>query len=263
MEFKQKSSYNAQDLMRVVTLLRDPENGCPWDKDQTHESLRRDLLEETYEVIDAIDSGETSALQEELGDVLLHIALHARIEEEKGNFTFDDVCDGICKKLIHRHPHVFANLTVETPDEVLQNWDEIKKQEKGHETYTQTLQAVPKALPALMRAQKLQKRAAKAGMDFESTLAAIARLEEEIAELKLALETSQGAASEVGDILFSAVNVARFVGCDAEQELTAASEKFLTRFAGVEALCAGEDMKEKSADELEELWQAAKKVTTE
>ncbi len=155
-EFERKESYNIDDLIRIVELLRSPE-GCPWDKEQTHKSIRQDFIEEVYEAIEAIDLEDTELLREELGDVLLQVVFHCQIERENKNFVFDDICDELCKKLIVRHPHVFGDLTVSDSGEVLKNWDSIKKKTKCQETYTDTLNAVAKSLPALMRRRKSAK----------------------------------------------------------------------------------------------------------
>jgi len=164
-EFLQKNHYNIEDLIEIVRLLRS-DGGCPWDIEQTHESIKSDFIEEVCEAIEAIDLKDTALLREELGDVLLQVVFHCRIEEEADSFKFDDVCDGICKKLIVRHPHVFGDTIVSSTDDVLKNWDSIKMETKGQETYTDTLNSVAKSLPALMRAQKVGKRAMRAGMDF-------------------------------------------------------------------------------------------------
>lgn len=261
-DYKFKDKYNADDLNEIVRILRS-ENGCPWDKVQTHESVRNDLLEEAYEVADAIDSSDSAALCEELGDLLLQVAFHANIAREDGQFDFDDVADGICKKMIHRHPHVFGEVTVNSVGDVLDNWDDIKKREKSQSDYTDTLVSVPKAFPALMRAQKVQKRAAKAGFDWEEIDGAWAKLAEETSEVKEAVESGdeKRVAEEFGDLLFSAVNVSRFLKVDAESALAAATEKFISRFAKVEKLARerGIDMKSSSLEELDELWNEVKK----
>ncbi len=162
----QKERYNMEDLLEIVALLRDPENGCPWDKVQTHTSIRKNFIEETYEVADAIDLADASLLCEELGDVLLQVALHTRMEEEQGAFTFGDVCTGICKKLIYRHPHIFGDAGAQTPDEALQNWEALKRREKHREGAGDDLDSVPAALPALMRSRKVAKRAADHGFTY-------------------------------------------------------------------------------------------------
>ena len=153
--YPEKQHYTADDLAAIIAILRDPDNGCPWDKVQTHESIRPDLIEETYEVIEAIDQNDPEMLREELGDLLLQVVFHSRIETEQGHFTLDDVCTDICNKLIIRHPHVFSTVQADTTEEVLKNWDTIKEETKHQTTRTQTLEAVAKTLPALMRAQKV------------------------------------------------------------------------------------------------------------
>ena len=185
--FKYKQNYEMQDLIEIVSLLRDQENGCPWDIAQTHKSIRKNFIEETYEAVEAIDTADAKLLCEELGDVLLQVALHAQMEKEQGAFDINDVCDGICKKLILRHPHVFADTKAFTPEQVLHNWDKIKKQEKGHKTGADAVRAVPASLPALMRAQKVQQRAGKAGMDFAGLAEALDAVQAELEELKQAI----------------------------------------------------------------------------
>ena len=164
--FQQKDFYSIDDLQEIVKLLRS-ENGCPWDKEQTHKSIKSDFIEEVCEAIEAIDLEDSDLLREELGDVLLQVVFHCQIERENGNFKFEDVCNEVCKKLIVRHPHVFGDVLVNNTDDVLKNWDSIKKETKGQESYTDTLKSVAKSLPALMRAQKVGKRAMRAGMDFK------------------------------------------------------------------------------------------------
>ena len=202
-EYQQKNRYNIDDLLDIMRLLRS-EGGCPWDREQTHESIKSDFIEETCEVIEAIDLKDTALLREELGDVLLQVVFHCRIEEEAENFRFDDVCDEVCKKLIVRHPHVFGEVKADTTDQVLKNWDAIKMETKGQETYTDTLRSVAKSLPALMRAQKVGKRAMRAGMDFRCAEDAVACISNEKAELDAAIISGNKADIEeaLGDLLF-------------------------------------------------------------
>lgn len=260
-KFPVKDSYDINDLRRIMELLRSPE-GCPWDREQTHASIRGNLLEEAYEAADAIDQKDDKALCEELGDVLLQVVFHARMAEEAGSFDLDRVADGICKKLILRHPHVFGDVQADTADQVLTNWEKIKQVEKHQETATDILTSVPKAFPALMRAQKVQKRAGKAGFDWPDIAGALEKLPEETAELKEALAAGDqdAIADEMGDLLFAAVNVSRFAGVDAEEALQRSTEKFIRRFAGVEklALERGMDMKTTSLEELDKLWEEVK-----
>ncbi len=261
MDFKFKEKYDINDMLEIMRLLRS-ENGCPWDKEQTHKSIRKDLIEETYEVVEAIDSEDTALLREELGDVLLQVVFHSRIEEEKGSFDFGDVVNEVCQKLVIRHPHVFGDVTADTSEEVLKNWNNIKQQTKGQETYTETLESVCTALPALMRAQKVGQRAARAGMDFKDAEQVIQCLESEIAELKEAVSdgNKDNIRDELGDVLFSCANLARHLNCDGEEALTRSTEKFIRRFKTAEDFirCDGIDMKSLNINELDVYWRKAK-----
>ena len=262
-DFERKDSYNIHDLVEIMRLLRAP-GGCPWDAEQTHESIKKNLIEETYEVIEAINKSDNELLCEELGDLLMQVVFHACMENEKGVFDFDDVCDGVCKKLIERHPHVFGETMVSGVDDVLTNWDHIKRKTKGQKTTTQSMLSVPRELPALMRATKLQKKAADVGFDWSDVSGALDKLQEEINELRQAVENNDriNMNEELGDVLFSAVNVSRFIKSDAEEALTAASDKFLSRFTTVEKLAGerGIDMKASELEELDKLWDEAKKI---
>lgn len=262
-EYQQKEHYSISDLLEIVKLLRG-EGGCPWDREQTHKSIKSDFIEETCEVIEAIDLEDTALLREELGDVLLQVVFHCRIEEETNSFTFDDVCDEICKKLIIRHPHVFGDVPANTTDQVLKNWDAIKMETKGQERYTDTLTSVAKSLPALMRAQKVGKRAMRAGMDFRCAEDAVACIEKEKAELDAAIAASDQAniEEEIGDLLFSCVNAARHLGVDAELALKTATEKFIKRFSVTEDLTSADniDMKNLPIEELDIYWDKAKSI---
>lgn len=256
-----KEKYNVYDLAEIVKILRS-ENGCPWDKVQTHQSIRKDFLEEVYEVIDAIDADSSEMLREELGDVLLQVVFHTEIENEKKVFDLDNVADDVCKKLIVRHPHVFGDVQADNVDTVLKNWDAIKKETKGQDSYTDTLKSVPKVFPALMRAQKLGKRAGRAGMDFNSAEDAFESLKSEVAEAGEAIASGNADAvsEELGDLLFSCVNVIRKLDLDAEELLSAANDKFLGRFEQVEKLVRqdGLDMPALSIDELDVYWRKVK-----
>ncbi|MBQ6498742.1 MAG: nucleoside triphosphate pyrophosphohydrolase [Ruminococcus sp.] len=261
MDFQYKEAYNITDLIGIMRILRSPD-GCPWDKVQTHESIRQNFIEETYEAVEAIDKGDSPLLREELGDVLMQVIFHSLMEEEEGRFNFDDVCDDVCKKLIIRHPHVFGNVEADTPDEVLRNWDAIKMQTKSQESYADSVDDVARSLPALMRAQKVQKRSAKSGMDFEDVESAADKVLEEHAELLSAVESGDKAKAEdeLGDLLFSVVNIARFVGADAELALSKATDKFAARFRAVEELAhsRGIDMKTASTELIDSLWEEVK-----
>ena len=262
MDFQRKDAYGVYDLEEIMTILRG-EGGCPWDREQDHHSIRNNFLEETYEAIDAIDAEDLTALREELGDVLLQVVFHAQIEAEKGGFTLDDVADGICKKLILRHPHIFGDTVAKTSEEVLRNWDAIKQVEKGQATKTDTLVSVPKVFPGLMRAQKVQSRAAKAGFDYDGLEGAFTEMEDEVAELWQAIESKKQAdiEDELGDLLFAVVNVARFAKTDAEEAIGHATDKFIDRFRLVEAIATerGLDLKTLSLDDLTALWNEAKR----
>lgn len=256
-----KEKYNVYDLVEIVRVLRS-EQGCPWDREQTHESIKKDFLEEVYEVIEAIDYDNADMLLEELGDVLLQVVFHTEIETEKKSFNLDDVANDVCKKLIVRHPHVFSNIKADDVGTVLKNWDAIKKETKGQESFTQTLKSVPKILPALMRAQKLGKRASRAGMDFDDVTLAFDSLKSEVLEVEKAIMSGDklSIAEEIGDLLFSCVNVSRLLDLDAEQLLSGANNKFLTRFEQVEKLVRqdGYDMSALSIDVLDVYWKRVK-----
>lgn len=260
-ELLSKQQYNVYDLVKIVKVLRS-ENGCPWDKVQTHQSIRNDFLEEVYEVIEAIDCDSPEMLREELGDVLLQVVFHAEIETEKGTFDLDDIANDICKKLIIRHPHVFGDVTADNVDTVLKNWDSIKKETKGQESYSDTLKSVPKVFPALMRAQKLGKRASRAGMDFEGIDDCFASLKSEAAEIEEALNMGDqnAVAEELGDLLFSCANLSRKLNFDAEELLDKANEKFLRRFEAVENLVRqdGLDMASLDLKTLDSYWKKEK-----
>ena len=260
-DFQYKDSYGVKDLEEIVRILRAP-GGCPWDAEQTHQSIRRNFLEEAYEAVEAIDEGSPEHLKEELGDVLLQVALHAQMEREEGRFDLDGVADGICKKLIFRHPHVFGDVAVSGTGEVLSNWEALKRQEKGQATNTDALEAVARALPALWRAEKVQKKARKAGFDWPDVSGALDKLSEELEELKTAAAEGTNVAEELGDLLFSAVNAARFLKVDPEDALNGATDKFIGRFRKVEAQAAaqGKAMEDMGLEELDALWERAKET---
>lgn len=259
--FQQKDRYDINDLREIMAILRCPE-GCPWDREQDHKSIRNDFIEEVYEAIEAIDLDNKELLREELGDVLLQVVFHCRIEEEQNSFNFDDICNELCQKLIVRHPHVFGNVTVSDSGEVLKNWDNIKKQTKGQESYTDTLTSVSASLPALMRGQKVGKRAMRAGMDFRNVGETIECVKSETLELEEAVKSGNKDAvyEELGDLLFSCVNTARHLGIDAEEAMTRATEKFISRFAETEKLIMleGVDMKTLDIEKLDFYWNKVK-----
>lgn len=263
-DFEIKEHYGIEDLLQIMRVLRG-KDGCPWDREQNHESIRKNMIEETYEVVEAIDRKDSAMLCEELGDVLLQVVFHAQMEEEENGFDFDDVCDGICHKLILRHPHIFGDVVAKTSEQVLKNWDEIKKKEKGQNTASDTLRSVPAVLPALMRAEKVQHRAAKTGFDYSNAAEAMTDLKKEVVELEEAMAEDKAGhmQEELGDVLFSAVNVARLLHIDPEEALTRSTEKFMDRFEKVERIAVqrGMDMSASSMDELNALWAEAKKST--
>ncbi len=260
-DFKFQDKYGMPELLELMRILRSPD-GCPWDGEQTHTSIRHNFLEETYEVLEAIDTDDPVLLKEELGDVLLQVVFHARIEEEKNVFSFDDVADGICKKLIVRHPHVFGDVSVRDSGEVLANWDDIKRQTKGITGQSEAMASVPKVFPALMKSQKIQDKARKAGFDWDSPDGAFDKIGEETEELREALKQGEPAKieDELGDLLFSVVNAARFCHCEAETALSKSTDKFIRRFTAVERMAneRGIDMKKASLLELDKLWDEAK-----
>ena len=213
--YPQKEHYTADDLLAILAILRDPENGCPWDKVQTHTSIRMNFLEEAYEAVDAIDLDDPELLCEELGDVLMQVGFHTQIEQEAGRFTWQQVCDGVCRKLIDRHPHIFGG------DTSIKDWDALKNKEKGRTTLADELNTVPATLPALMRAQKLQKRAVRCGVPEPEGTQAQQALQQAVDGWNAAQN-----ADAAGELLFAAANAMRLAGVDAEEALTFASGRF-------------------------------------
>ena len=262
-----KADEPMERLLEVMRRLRAPD-GCPWDIKQTHETLKSDLIEEAYEVIDAIESGDPSELEEELGDLLLQVVFHAQISSEAGEFEFDQVANGIADKLIRRHPHVFGEVDVADANEVLQNWDAIKKSEKQDEGEApkSIVAGIPKHLPALQKAHQVQKRAARAGFDWDNIDDVFAKLHEEIDEVKEAIkrEHEDDIRDEIGDLLFSVVNVSRYLGHNPEELLNHNIKKFVRRFQSVEdqVHATGKAFKEFSLGELDAFWDEAKRRET-
>lgn len=256
----QKNNYNFDDLVEIMSILRAP-GGCPWDAEQTHQSIRRDLLEETYELIEGIDKDDPEMIREELGDVLLQVVFHADIA---GEFGINEVCNDICRKLIVRHPHVFGDTVVSGTENVLSNWDAIKRDTKKQKSDTEVLRSVSPAMPALMRADKLGKKARKMGFDFDDADEALTKVYEEADEVRDALKngTAEDIEEEFGDLLLSIVNAARLAGVDSERALYNANEKFLKRFERVESLCiaSGKTVSDSSREEKERFWQESKKI---
>lgn len=250
-----------QDLLDIIETLRNP-GGCPWDREQTHESLKSALLEECYEVIDAIENEDEDALIEELGDVLLQVVFHASIGKEDGYFDIMDVIGGISNKMINRHPHVFGNEEANTSEQVLVNWDEIKKEEKGIKTLTEEMQNIAKSLPATTRAYKVQKKAKKVGFDWNDVNYAMDKVKEELNEIKEVYncEDKSIIEGEVGDLLFACINVARFLEVDGELALDKTIKKFIKRFSYIEneSIKNNKNLKDMTLEEMDKLWEEAK-----
>ena len=253
--------YSFENFMNIIRRLRG-KNGCPWDMEQTHESLKSCLLEECYETIDAINNKDYENLCEELGDLLLQVALHSVIAEETNEFTVDDVIREEYDKMIRRHPHVFGDVVANDAQSVIKNWDEIKKKEKKAANIAEELCNVPKAFPSIIRAEKVQKKAAKTGMDFESYNQVMEKVYEELEELKEAVagQDQNQIDEEFGDVLFSMVNLSRFLQLNAENSLTNATNKFINRFVDVFTLAEsrGQNLCELSPAEQDALWRKVK-----
>ncbi len=247
---------NMERLIEIISILRG-ENGCSWDREQTHSSLRRNMLEEAYEAVDAIDDNDSKHLQEELGDVLLQVVLHSQIAKEENRFNIEDVAKGISDKLIHRHPHVFGNIKVNSTDEILDNWEELKKEEKPHRT--SVMDGISKAQSALMSAQKISKKAVKVGFEWPDEDSLFNCVLSEIEEFKTA-KTPEEKEEELGDILFAVVNLARWNKIDAEQALLKANKKFVKRFRSMEE-AARKNLEHLTLEEWDELWKLAKNKT--
>jgi len=252
---------NLTDLVELMAKLRGSE-GCPWDRKQTTESLKPFLIEECYEVVEALDEGTPSKVKEELGDLLFQIVFHARLAEEQGDFTMQDVIASNIEKMIRRHPHVFGNARLSTDKEVLANWEDIKKKEKGYEERKSILEGVPRHLPSLLRAHSLQERAARVGFDWSRIDEALPKLDEEIAEFKESLkhEDAAGIEEELGDIFFMLVNISRFLGVNPEEALRKTISKFIRRFRYIEEHAAneGRSLNDMTLEDMERLWQNSK-----
>ena len=255
----EKKRYDFDDLVTVVEVLRS-DVGCPWDREQDHKSLRKGFIEETYEVIEAIDTSDPVLLREELGDVMLQVVFHAQIETEAGVFNIDDVSNDICVKLIHRHPHVFGDVVAEDAEKVLENWEQIKSDEKQRVTVTDKLRAVPAMLPALMRAEKVGKKASC--FDFEDEMQATVKVYEELEELRCAIESEEKEAieEEMGDLLLTITSLCRKLGVESEVALNKATDKFIGRFETLENAVIANDMDihNMSMPELDEIWDEIK-----
>jgi len=265
--FKKGSNYDINDFQKLIELLCGPD-GCPWDREQTHESIRRNLLEEAYEAAEAIDNSDTPGLIEELGDVLMQVLFHADIAKRSGEFDLNEVTNSACDKLIRRHPHVFGEVRAKDGDESINFWENIKREEKFHDTTYEAMQSVARSLPELWRAEKIQKKAAKVGFDWPTYEGAFDTLKSEINELEEAIHLANNNPSgsyeavneEIGDLLFSVVNVARFFDIDPENALGAASDKFISRFGKLECEvnAQGKELTNMSLDEMESIYQQVK-----
>lgn len=258
--FEKRVRHGYDDVMNVVRRLRAP-NGCPWDREQTHESLKMSLMEECYELLDAIDEADEAHICEELGDVLLQFALHAAISEEQRAFTERDACTQLVDKLVYRHPHVFSDVHVSGADEVLKNWDALKKAERHEQTQTEVMRSIPRSFPALVRSRKVQKKAAAVGFDWASAEEAFPKIAEETEELHLAMQTNGNIEEEAGDLLFAVVNVIRLLHLEPEFLLAQATDKFIARFEQMEreASKKGITLDNMSFAEMDALWESVKK----
>ena len=256
-------------LHEIMVRLRDPQTGCPWDREQTLESLKPCVLEETYELLAAMDNpGDVSNHIEELGDVLLQVMFQAVMAEQEGRFTFDDVANGVSDKLVHRHPHVFGNGDAADSAAVLRNWERLKQMEHKKESRHSALDGVPSALPALLKARRIQEKASRVGFDWKDAAGPMEKIAEELDELKAEVAArasdkpadSDRVKEELGDLLFAVCNLARHLGVDAESALELSSSKFSRRFRAVEAgaKAAGRDLKEMTLAEMDALWDEAK-----
>lgn len=267
-DFQRKDRYGWTDFLKIMEILRAP-GGCPWDAEQTHASIRRNFLEETWEALDALDRDDPDGMCEELGDVLMQLAFHAQIERERGRFTMDDVVNGVAQKLVYRHPHVFGDVQVDGSEQVLANWEVLKRREKGQTATADAIESVPHTMPALWRGEKIAHKAAKAGFKWDNPLHALDKLEEEVEELRQALEAGgapdgpHGVREELGDLLFMAATIGGMISVDPEDALHRACDKFCARFRQVEASAAQEDkpLQECTEAELIARWEDAKKKT--
>ena len=261
-DFQCKNRYDWEDFLTIMRLLRAP-GGCPSDAEQTHASIRRNFLEEPYDTLDAIERDDPVDMGEELGDVLMQVVFHAIMEEEQGRFTMADVVDGAAQKMVYRHPHVFSTVQVADSQQVLVNWEALKRTEKGQASTAAAIESVPHTLPALWRAEKVQKKTAKAGFDWQDPTDALRKLEEEVRELREALESGKatdaphGIREELGDTLFMAAKIGQMTGVDPEDALHRACDKFDRRFRLVEET-ADKPLADHTEPELLALWKAAK-----
>ncbi len=255
---------NEEAFQRLVEIVKVLRKECPWDKAQTHMSLTKCMLEEAYEVVEAINNQDIENIKEELGDVLLQVVFHGTLGEENGNLAIKDIVNGECDKMIRRHPHIFLEENVKTIDKALEKWENMKSKEQGLESHTQRLKNVPVALPALMRSYKIQKRAADVGFDWDNINEAFSKIEEESLELSEAIKSGdkKDMTEELGDLLFSVVNVSRFLDIDPEEALNRTSLKFIKRFEFIEgqALSQSKNLKDMTIEEMDRLWNESKLI---
>lgn len=261
-EMARRDRHTFGDLLSIMRRLRRPGDGCPWDMKQTHESLRQYVIEEAYEVVDAINAGDEERIADELGDVLLQVVFHAQIASEHAAFTIDDVLTAICRKMITRHAHIWGDIRCETPEDVLTSWEAIKQKEKGLAKAADTMRDIPEHLPALMRAYKVQNKAKQVGFDWDTPAEALAKVYEEAREVESALASRAGLEEELGDLLFAAANVARLSGIQPELALSRATEKFVRRFGAMEQaiLAEGKALSELSLSQMDVYWEAVKQT---
>lgn len=261
-QFFLKERYTIDELVAIMSFLR-AENGCPWDREQDHASLRTNMLEEAYEAIDAIDSGSADRICDEMGDVLMQVVFHAQIAAENGDFTFNDVVSGICRKLISRHTHIFAGDEARTADDVIDTWEKNKRKEKGQKNQGEVLAEVPRSLPALLRSYKVQQKAALSGFDWQDERGPRDKIDEEIVEIESCLAeggSRRRVEHEVGDLLFAVVNYARHLGVQPEMALNNTADRFISRFIQVEKLArsTGRQLADMSLEQMDELWDQVK-----
>lgn len=260
-EFEYKDKYDVDDLVRIVRILRSP-NGCPWDKVQTHQTIRQDFIEEVYEAVEAIDENDTEHLKEELGDVLLQVVFHCVLEEEKGNFDLADAANDVCQKMILRHPHVFGNIKADTPEEVLANWDKIKMESKDQKSSGESMESISKTLPSLMRAEKLNKKAERAGLPSEAPNRIIDDISKQLEELKGDISENKTECCEerIGDILFLMTGLSRVVNVESENSLYNACGRFIEHFKEFEenAKRSGVNIQNASPETVRAVWEGKK-----
>ena len=258
LSFESREFYTLEDFVRLISFLRS-EQGCPWDRAQTHESIRRNFLEETYEACEAMDEGDIPHMREELGDVLMQVLFHTDIEREAGHFDIDDVADAACRKLVDRHPHVFGSAEQRTQP---QDWEAEKRRERGQTTVAEAMETVSKALPGLWRSDKVQRKAAGEGYEWPNADTAFAKLPEELSEVREAMDSGDRDAmeEELGDLLFATAKLCRFLGVDPERAVHRSCDKFIRRFAAVEKTLsdAGKVMKDTSLDEMIRIYASVK-----